>query len=66
MTIMKKSQRNGHVGEASVFLKLCEWGCSANYLTQSDFGLDIHVQIPHLDAKTYPFISPEGELIHDK
>lgn len=56
MATMNKGLRNGHVGEANVFLKLCEWGCSANYLTQSDFGLDIHVQIPLLSVRDPLFL----------
>lgn len=61
MPTMTKGQRNGHVGEARAFLKLCEWGCSANYLTQSDFGLDIHVQIPQLPPKAQAFLASHNE-----
>lgn len=66
MPKMTKGQRNGHVGEARVFLKLCEWGCSANYLTQSDFGLDIHVQIPKSSSGFQDFFSPDNGPATDK
>lgn len=36
----------GHVGELKVAIKFLEMGCSVNSLTASDYGLDLHVQLP--------------------
>lgn len=36
----------GNVGELKAALKFLEMGCSVNSLTASDYGLDLHVQLP--------------------
>lgn len=36
----------GNVGEFKVALKFLEMGCSVNSLTNSDYGLDLHIQTP--------------------
>lgn len=36
----------GDVGELKIALKFVEMGCSVNSLTGSDYGLDLHIQLP--------------------
>lgn len=42
------SQLRGYIGESYVQYRLCKAGCSVNSLVASDFGIDLHVQLPDL------------------
>lgn len=44
-----KTSLNGHIAESFVQLQLCVSGCSVNNITVSDYGIDLHVQIPEIE-----------------
>lgn len=45
----RKAGLNGHIAESYVQFKLCQVGCSVNSLTVSDYGIDLHIQLPEID-----------------
>lgn len=46
MAQRKKTSYNGDMGEIEVLRKLLKMGASVNSLTGSDYGLDLHIQVP--------------------